>query len=207
MDDDLTFGTSVWGTNEVVDIILPSVQTTSHLRLSSSEVQYGDDHFSEPAESHPDVIDDDFADFGDFGEAEIVDSTGFEPDIGFGEEVRIAGPSSQVEWHPLSLDPLPLRLELEERVNEILHPIWSYGNPSNIFTEEPIREAEGVSQILVTQARYAIPSHIILPHLPSDAVVTCTRCSFNYHLRRSRQTGRGHEYVATTSSISESLST
>jgi hypothetical protein len=89
-----------------------------------------------------------------------VNSTSFEDDIGFGEKTPVAGPSSIKEWHPLKLDPLPSRLELAEQVNEILEPIWGYGDPSEILTDEGIREVDGISQILVTSERYLISSSV-----------------------------------------------
>lgn len=155
MDDDLTFGTSAWGTSD--DITPLPLRTVSLIPTSSDLQQDSDpfDDFNGPTEKNPNVADDDFGDFGDFGETEIVNSTGFEDDIGFGE-VPVAGPSSHREWHPLKLDPLPLRSELAEQVNEILEPIWGYGHTSKNLTDEGIREVEGISQILVTSERYAV---------------------------------------------------
>ncbi|KAF8238887.1 hypothetical protein L208DRAFT_1421129 [Tricholoma matsutake] len=149
MDDDLTFGTSAWGTSD--DITPLPLRTVSLIPTSSDLQQDSDpfDDFNGPTEKNPNVADDDFGDFGDFGETEIVNSTGFEDDIGFGE-APVAGPSSHREWHPLKLDPLPLRSELAEQVNEILEPIWGYGHTSKNLTDEGIREVEGISQILVT---------------------------------------------------------
>lgn len=149
MDDDFTFGTSVWGTSDVVDIV-PTSKPTS----SPSEPEYGHqfDEFNDLGQvSHEVAADDEFGDFGDFGDfndAEMVNSTGFE------EEVRIAGPSSYTGWDSLKLDPLPSRSYLEEQVNEILGPIWGYEDLPSVMTDEGVREVEGISQVLVTPERW-----------------------------------------------------
>ncbi|RDB22779.1 Uncharacterized protein C8E11.05c [Hypsizygus marmoreus] len=150
MDDDLTFGASVWGTTDSpVDIVPPPPKPSA-----PSGFQFDDqfDDFNEPGPeiTQANADDDDFGDFGDFGEAPVGNSADFGDEVGFGEEVRIAGPSSYAEWHPLRLDPLPPRQELEEQLNEVLGPIWGYDNLASILTDEEIREVEGVSQILVT---------------------------------------------------------
>lgn len=159
MDDDLTFGTSVWGTSEEVDVT-PVTLKTIPLVPTSFDLQRDNDPFDDfgsPTESNPNAVDDDFGDFGEFDEAEIVNSTGFGDDLGFEEEVPVAGPSSLKEWHPLKLDPLPSRSELAEQVNDILEPIWGHGDLSQFLTDEGIREVDGISQILVTSERYLIP--------------------------------------------------
>jgi hypothetical protein len=164
MDDELTFGTSVWGTSEEADVTPLALKTVSLLHTSSILQKDNDpfDDFSGLTESNPNAADDDFGDFGDFGEAEIINSTSFEDGMGFGEEVPVAGPSSHRKWHPLILNPLPPRSELAEQVNEILEPIWGYGDPSEILTDEGIRDVEGISQILVTSERYMIPFSVYL---------------------------------------------
>jgi Domain of unknown function (DUF5102) len=185
MDDDLTFGTSVWGMSEEVDGTPLPLNTVPFILPSSDLQQDNDpfDDFNDPTESNPDAADDDFGDFGDFGQAEIVNLTGFEDDIGFGEEVPVAGPSSHREWHPLKLDPLPPPSELAQQVNEILEPIWGYGDTSGILTDEGIRDVEGISQILVTSERYLISPAYICLVLLNDIVVICTRNSLNHHRR------------------------
>ncbi|KAG5648887.1 hypothetical protein DXG03_000236 [Asterophora parasitica] len=145
MDDDFGFGASVWGTAEPVDL-MPPRKTTSPLE-SIPEPDFDDafDDFNDPANTvQADAGDDDF---GDFGDAAISGSAGFGDDVGFGEEVRIAGPSS--EWHPLHLHPPPSRQDLEEQLHRILEPIWGYEG-ANVLTSDGIREVEGVSQVLVT---------------------------------------------------------
>ncbi|TFK43689.1 hypothetical protein BDQ12DRAFT_731680 [Crucibulum laeve] len=153
MDDDITFGASVWGASEDIDVLRISEQsTTLNSTPSESTTQFEDafddfEEFGAPAHStSEDARDDDFGDFGDFGEAEVVESAAFEEDMSFG----VAGPSSHREWHPLKLEPLPSRPELEEDVYDILGPIWENEDITNITTDEDIREAEGISQILLT---------------------------------------------------------
>ena len=99
-----------------------------------------------------DIKDDDFGDFGDFGEPDAGSSMGFGDSINFDEDVRIAGPSSQ-NWRPLLLDPFPSRQSLEQELDDTLGTIWQRENIADISTDEPIREAEGIAQILVTPSR------------------------------------------------------
>jgi hypothetical protein len=40
-------------------------------------------------------------------------------------------------------------------VNETLGPIWSPEDIADVTTDDPIREAEGLAQILITQSRCA----------------------------------------------------
>ncbi|KAF5387629.1 hypothetical protein D9615_000576 [Tricholomella constricta] len=150
MDDDFIFGASVWGTTEPVDVVPPR-RTASPLE-SAPDSQFDNqfDDYNDPADTvQTDAGDDDFGDFGDFGDAAIASPSGFGDDVGFGEEVRIAGPSSNSEWHPLQLDPLPSRQGLEEQLNGILEPIWGHEDLANILSSDDIREVEGVSQVLV----------------------------------------------------------
>ncbi|KAG6903448.1 hypothetical protein C0995_005471 [Termitomyces sp. Mi166 len=148
MDDDFTFGASVWASNDPVNVLPPSKS------FSAPDPQTGDDDgfddFSDPVDTvQAGAGDDDFGDFGDFGEAEVTSPSGFGDDLGFEEDVRIAGPSSSSEWHPLKLDPLPSREDLNEQLQTTLCPIWGYENLANILTSDDIRDVEGVNQILV----------------------------------------------------------
>jgi hypothetical protein len=157
MDDDLTFGTSVWGKSEAVDIIPLPPRTSFSIPTVYDDLHRNNDpfdDFQELPESSTDAADDDF---GDFDEAEILNPNGFE-EGGFEAEVPVAGPSSHREWQPLRLDPLPPRSELIRQVNEILEPIWGYGDASEVLADEEIREAEGINQVLVTHERYFILS-------------------------------------------------
>lgn len=150
MDEDITFGASVWGTSETVDIL--PINTTP---LAPTSPQYGDfDDFGPSADStQTDTEDDEFGDFGDFGDTELASPVEFGAEMGFGGALQIAGPSSRTEWHPLRLDPLPSRSDLEGTVNEILGPIWGDQDISQVTSGEGIREVEGAGQILVTQER------------------------------------------------------
>lgn len=147
MDDDLTFGTSVWGITDTLDLGPPQTKPSTF----SSKVQFNDDQFDDFDDlvetTHTGTVDDDFGDFGDFGQVEATGSSGFEE---FGAAMPLAGPS---EWHPLKVDPLPSRQELTQELNDILQPIWGHAEASSMFMDEGIREVEGVSQILVTPER------------------------------------------------------
>jgi len=157
MDDDFTFGASVWAADE------SEATSTSSFQLDPPPVttNFDDmsafddfDDFGPPGETTTgsDIKeDDDFGDFGDFGEADagpsaFVDATDFD------NTMPIAGPSSQI-WRPLPLDPFPSRPSLERELNETLAPIWNNENISDFATEEGIREVEGVAQILYTPSR------------------------------------------------------
>ncbi|KAG5728503.1 hypothetical protein E4T56_gene19497 [Termitomyces sp. T112] len=145
MDDDFTFGASVWASNDPVNALLPQKS------FSVPEPQFGDDDgfddFSDPVDTAQAGAGDD--DFGEFGEVEATGPLGFGVDLGFEEDVRIAGPSSLSDWHPLKLDPLPPREDLNEQLESILSPLWGYEYLANILTSDGIREVEGVNQILV----------------------------------------------------------
>ncbi|KAG6812999.1 hypothetical protein H0H92_014930 [Tricholoma furcatifolium] len=150
MDDDFTFGASVWGSDEPSTALPPSRPT-----ISASHTSFGDDDgfddFNEPVEVvQGNTEDDDFGDFGDFGEAGTVGSSEFVDNDGFGEDARIAGPSFSTDWDPLQLHPLPSRQDLNEQLQNILEPLWGYNDLSNTLTSEDIRDVEGVGQILVT---------------------------------------------------------
>ncbi|KAF9478152.1 hypothetical protein BDN70DRAFT_880306 [Pholiota conissans] len=150
MDDDITFGASVWGAGD-------PIESTSNFKVPPpvSQPSKFDDHsayddfdaFGTPEEATKGDLKDD--DFGDFGEAEAGSSMSFGETELFNEETRIPGPSSQ-NWRPLLLDPFPSRSSLESELDETLAPIWQRENIANITTDEPIREAEGIAQILVT---------------------------------------------------------
>lgn len=144
MDDDLTFNASVWAESTPVEIASTSKGTSS----PSLEYETPDDFddFGPPDESDKEAIeDDDFGDFGDFGEANADESLVLE-DVNF-EQLPLPGPSN---WRPLQLDPFPSRSSLENEINETLVPIWQYENISDVTTDEQIREAEGIAQILLT---------------------------------------------------------
>ena len=153
MDDDLMFGASVWATSTPVEISSTSKAT------SSSNLEYGAaihgvandfDNFGPPDESYGEAIeDDDFGDFGDFGEAYVGGSLALDEGVNF-EQLPLPGSS---HWRPLQLDPFPSRSSLENEINEALAPIWQYEDISDVTTDEDIREAEGIAQILLTPDR------------------------------------------------------
>lgn len=153
MEDDISFGASVWGAPTDFAPVL------SINRVPSTSTDDGFDDFDDyrtPAETvvaSGDEGDDDFGDFGDFGDAQTIGGVhSFVEEAAFDEDVRIPGPSG-AEWEPLQLDPLPSRQELQQQVDEILGPLWATMDLSQL-SDEQIREAEGLSQTLVTPERY-----------------------------------------------------
>jgi len=155
MDDDLTFGVSVWATP--IDPLPPPPQQPG---IGSDSVgtfpavdEDGFDSFDDfgapiQAEASGDVEDDEFGDFGDT-QGEVVE--GFD-DGDFVDEEQSADPS-HATWEPLRLNPLPSRAELHKQVNALIEPIFGYGNMSQFTTDEDIREMEGIAQILTTPQR------------------------------------------------------
>lgn len=178
MDEDITFGSSVWATPATApmtlsprsheDALLPSHPPPASSTSSEQNDQFEDfDDFGSPADT-PQLTsaqDDDFGDFGDFGDVQDSSTValedagafggGFADDAGFDEQVRMAGPSTHRDWEPLHLDPhnMPSRSELEEQIEEILSPLWADDDLDEAFTDEDIREVGGLSQILITPER------------------------------------------------------
>ena len=148
MDDDLTFSASVWAASTPLDIVSTSRATSSHNFEYATPNDFDD--FGPPDESNREAVDDDdFGDFGDFDEAHEGESLAMEEGVNF-EQLSLPGPS---HWHPVQLDPFPSRSSLENEINGILEPIWQYEDISDVTTDENIREAEGISQILLTPNR------------------------------------------------------
>lgn len=159
IDDDLSFGASVWGTPSESPIGLAPPTPKFHSSALTSEPPSEDDQFDDfddfGTTQGGEHDDDDFGDFGDFGDVQANPADfGGEEGV-FGEEVRIAGHS---EWEPLRLDPMPSSSQLERQVNTILAPLWVDEDLSQITTDEEIRQAEGLSQILVTAERQVLLS-------------------------------------------------
>ena len=152
MDDDLTFGASVWATSEPITSKQPLAAKPEQEVGFDDEFDDFDD-FGAPADTTQGDIDDDndFGDFGDFGEAELGSTQTFAEHSGFDDD-RIAGPSSQI-WQPLRLDPFPSRSTLESTIDETWGSIWNYEDIADVTTDDPIREAEGIAQILITPSR------------------------------------------------------
>jgi Domain of unknown function (DUF5102) len=153
MDDDLTFGTSVWSTSdpvlppphkESIPIIGPSTSTTQNDPFDDF------DDFGHAVQTSMQE-NDDFGDFGEFGFAQEEIVEGF-PSDGFTEEDRAPVPVS-ASTQRLILDPMPSREELEMQVNDILRPIWGDVDISEVTSQKKIREVEGIGQILVTPER------------------------------------------------------
>jgi len=147
MDDDLTFGASVWAASEPLETAPSFKSELSIGGVSKFDGATFDDFDDFEASGNNDLKDDDFGDFDDFAEADAGSSSAFGDAVGF--EERIAGPSSQV-WRPLQLDPFPSRSSLENEINETLAPVWNYEDIDDVTTDESIREAEATSQILLT---------------------------------------------------------
>ncbi|KAJ4479321.1 hypothetical protein J3R30DRAFT_3477524 [Lentinula aciculospora] len=162
MDDDLTFGASVWGTDEPSPLppstkLNPPTLSLEDDFISTPNTDNGFEDFDDfgPAETATgrDTAgnnDDDFGDFGDFGDgSEDIAVT----PVDF-SEIPVAGPSTSrigTDWEPLILDPFPDRRQLEQDIDEILEPVWDDEEAlEQVFTEDAIRDIEGVKQILVT---------------------------------------------------------
>ncbi|KAF7301842.1 hypothetical protein MIND_00750000 [Mycena indigotica] len=140
MDDDLTFGSSVWGSPDPVLPPLSQSFSAPAPQFDDFDDDFGD---SAPVDTTNTGEDDDFGDFGDFGEADGV------PDTSFGVALQdtVLPLAIAAAWEPLKLDPMPDKDDLREQVDTILAPIWRYGD---VTTNEGIREVEGISQILVS---------------------------------------------------------
>lgn len=174
MDEDFTFGSSVWGTtpNDPIAARLANITSFSSLESpvppspapSQDRLDDYDDFHTPPQTQNPSIAqEDDFGDFGDFGEAEDLEGGGdFRHDTDFGQdgdfgdfsenatfhEEPIPGPS-HTAWESLRLTPLPSGEDLQKQINRILDPVW-IRDISSMTTDEDIRQAEGVNQILVT---------------------------------------------------------
>jgi hypothetical protein len=163
MDDDLTFGTSVWAASEPLN-------TNSIIRSDPPPPNFDDtisedfDDFGALDEAPGTDLKED--DFGDFGDADVGLTLAFSEAVGFEEDMRIPGPSSQ-SWRPLQLDPFPSRPSLEKELNETLGPLWNYEDISVVTTDEAIREVEGSAQILISQSRCVSCKSLLFPGLLS----------------------------------------
>jgi hypothetical protein len=157
MDDD--FGSSVWGD-------APSVVTLSPPKVVSSSFEaIDDDGFdgfgasAAPSMSTSAQLDstDDFDDFGDDFAAPVAQNNDFGDFGEFGdteepvEDFAAPAAPSTTERKPLQVKPWPSPEELRDYIHGIVDPIFGVDN-SNL-TDEPIRQAEGINQVLVTPAR------------------------------------------------------
>ncbi|KAF9534748.1 hypothetical protein CPB83DRAFT_802934 [Crepidotus variabilis] len=159
MDDDLTFGASVWATNEAPAAPTPKAAATTVSAFDDVGFDDFDDEFGAPTEANEGDLkdDDDFGDFGDFGE---VDAPAFTNEAQTFDDFRIPGPSSQ-NWRPLVLDPFPSRSSLEQELDETLGPIWDHEDLGSVTTDDPIREVEGAAQILITPSSREMYRHLL----------------------------------------------
>ncbi len=172
MDDDITFGVSVWGSSAPVSILQDKpFDDRAPSTIDPFHSQPVDDHFDDFDDFGPpaqdlasSTDDDDFGDFGDFDTTETIPSgDSFGDELGFAVDASIAGPSSYTNWEPLRLDPAPSRSHLVQDIDDILGPLWPT-SIAEVTTDDPIREMEGISQILVTSERFALPACIVIVH-------------------------------------------
>lgn len=163
MDDDLDFGTAVWGATEPVSLSVASPSFTEPSPVPSSTQDGFDDFddFGAPADTIPasgeEGAEDDFGDFGDFGEVGEGESVPSFQDAAFEEPSLTPQPSA--DWHPLHVDSTSSKNDLQQQIDELLGPLWSGDDPAH-FTDDPIRQAEGLSQILMTRERYSLRSRL-----------------------------------------------
>ncbi|KAH9943304.1 uncharacterized protein BXZ73DRAFT_40438 [Epithele typhae] len=184
MDDDITFGASVWGAPDDVPppLTLKPPTLAPSPGPSTAQDDFDDfDSFRTPAEtiagSGDEGEDDDFGDFGDFEEtAQLPITPGFSSfgEMQYSEPESIAGPSMSIDWKPLQVAPLPRRDELQEQVDDILGPLWAQDDTSSL-TEEPIREVGGLNQTLVTPQSRQLYNGLLPPTPPSFQPVNWTR--------------------------------
>jgi len=217
MDDDFSFGASVWGTpndpTRLANITtsFPSLQSPAPSPAPSQDPLDDYDDFLTPPQTQTSSIaqEDDFGDFGDFGEAEdLEDDRDFDHDADFGQgadfgdfaedpsfrEEPIPGPS-QTTWEPLRLTPLPSSEELEGQIDHILDPVW-IRDISSLTTNEDIRQVVGIGQILVTPER----SVVLMEYLPSNAEVLVMKSWFIYHANGFTASHGAHKLDALTHS-------
>lgn len=202
MEDDFTFGASVWGSAAPTSLLPPptfaSPPTLS--REPSTTDSFDDfDDFGTPAESMtPSAVeaDDDFGDFGEFGDAEELGGETAFDEGGFGSlhQQPIAGPSSYAPIRPLQVDPLPSDEELRKELDERLGSLWGEHDKS-LYTDQPIRQVGGRNQMLITPERY-LPSlrSTSYPRLESQ-INPVVNCMMSSSLRRNQYTNPliGHD--------------
>ncbi len=208
MDDDFALGSSVWGATEQLAISVPSPLLSQPSPAPSSSQDGFDnfDDFGTPAETiaaSGDEADDDFGDFGDFGEGTQADfvSESFEEEVSTPRPTGVA----PLDWSPLQLDPIPSRPDLQRQLEHIAGPLWYSGAPSD-FIGDPIRQAEGLNQTLVTPERYfPLYKYFTCSYLKSQIsiVVNCMICYYQpLSQPSSRSIGRVRVSAGSTSSRS-----
>ena len=140
---------------------------------------YDDDPFSTSSfdnqpiqgDAFPAGEDDEFGDFGDFGDTQVTN--GFDDDMGGFEEGNAdAPPLSSFDggfehelppdpgpstWEPLRLRPsLPTPANLSRHIEALLASTYGRVDPETVMSDDPIRQVEGIGQILFTTQRYAL---------------------------------------------------
>lgn len=145
MEDDLTFGVSVWDTIASPEGVSP-IKTRLPIPQPPESSDSGFDDFEDFNTAPTSAVEaqDDFGDFEEFGESPTVTAS-------FNNQALLRTPSER-DWQSLRLDPLPGRSELEAEIHRILEPLWA-DEDSAVTTDDPIREIEGIAQILVTPER------------------------------------------------------
>lgn len=143
MDD--PFATDVWSTTE----------PTFDDKTTDNEDDGGFEDFGPVAGGTDQTILDDDDDFGDFGdadqfEAEFDNQTSTDS---FEDNLPVAGPSYGSDYDALRLNPMPIHSLLVEAMDEILAPVWVDNDINSVTTNDPIRETEGIAQVLVTHER------------------------------------------------------
>ncbi|KAG7449436.1 uncharacterized protein BT62DRAFT_887526, partial [Guyanagaster necrorhizus] len=175
MDDDITFGVSVWGSSAPVSILQDNpFDDRVHSTTDPFHSQSADDHFDDFDDFGPPARDltfssqdDDFGDFGDFDTTEGIPSgDSFGDALGFAVDASLAGPSSYIDWEPLILEPVPSRSRLVQDIDNILGPLWPK-SIAEVTTDDPIREMEGISQILVTSESRDLFNMLVQPPPPT----------------------------------------
>ncbi|KZV76047.1 hypothetical protein PENSPDRAFT_599007 [Peniophora sp. CONT] len=156
MDDD------GWGSPWANDASTTSTfkTTSTGFTTPAADEEDGFDDFGDVQTPGADITtgaggDDDFGDFGDFDEGP---QEGFAGDAAFEDQARLAGPS---HWDALVLDPLPSRAELQEKIEDILAPLWAYDDVSSALSDEPMREIGGLAQVLVTPESRALYQNLL----------------------------------------------
>lgn len=158
--DDFSFDNSVWSVD-------PPVPSTSKPAISNEVKADAFDDFDDFADPVTAVgvsgndDDDGFGDFGDFGDGDANEGFAFEEAGGFGQEDVFADalstPKPSASWEPIPVDPLPPPNVLSDQVNDLLEPLWAHIDLDSTFTQEQIRQTEGINQTLVTAERQVLP--------------------------------------------------
>lgn len=211
MDDDLSFGASIWASSSseppsketkssIAEPSFPAFKPPSHADTSFRSEAFDDNDFDFDAPVQATTTaneDDDFGDFGDFGETVDGDALGgFSQPTTFAEEDAVTSPY-ETEWKALQLDPLPSTSGLKDGIGDILQPLWSTLDASEFLTDDDIRQVGGLNQILVTAERCrAFNQRIGFLHiLTIDLVAPCIKHCTNLPLPILRhQTGRARGY-------------